>query len=181
MSAPKALLSDTKLVCQFPDESLISIGGQGPTQTQWPKHPLTGWGRGKQFHWTEVNPGAASHGTSRTFNLLRKTAPEMFMGMGFTDREKHQERESPAQHVYSPAPDSELQPLPFILRPTQCGSPSPLSSGHEWDCLSRDWTSLQMLGVQERLQVKLQARFISLRMKAEQTSPAGHGQAQHPP
>ena len=57
------------------------------------------------------------------------------MGMGFTDREEHQERESPAQHVYSPAPDSELQPLPFILRPTQCGSPSPLSSGHEWDCL----------------------------------------------
>ena len=52
VSAPKALLSDTKLVCQFPDESLISIGGQGPTQTQWPKHPLTGWGQGKRFHWT---------------------------------------------------------------------------------------------------------------------------------
>lgn len=38
-----------------------------------------------------------------------------------------------------------------------------------------------MLGMQEGLQVKLQAWFISLRLKAEQTSPACQGQAQHPP
>lgn len=41
--------------------------------------------------------------------------------------------------------------------------------------------SLQMLGVQEGWQVKLQAQFISSRLKAEKTSPAALGRALRPP
>ena len=118
--------------------------------------------------------------TRLSFNLLRRTTPEMFMGTGFANRDEHQERENPTQ-FYSPAPDSAPQPLLFILRPTRHGSPSPLSSGHGWDCLSRDWSLPSDVRKQEGLQVKLQAWFISLRLKAEQTSPAGQSQAQHPP
>lgn len=45
--------------------------------------------------------------------------------------------------------------------------------GLEWDLQP----SFQLLDVQEGLQVKLQFWFISSRLKAEQTSPAGCGQA----
>ena len=118
--------------------------------------------------------------TSLSFNLLRRMTPEMFMGTGFTYRDEHQERENPTQH-------SIVQPLTQRSNPCFSSSGQP-NMGH-LSLVFRAWTglsesglepSLQMLGMQEGLQVKLQAWFISLRLKAEQTSPAGQGQAQHP-
>lgn len=95
--------------------------------------------------------------TSLNFNLLRRMTPEMFMGTGFTYRDEHQERENPTQH-------SIVQPLTQRSNPCFSSSGQP-NMGHPHPCLQgMDGTvwvgigaSLQMLGMQEGLQVKLQA------------------------
>lgn len=124
-------LSAIKIVCQLMDELPISENGQVPTQSHWT-------GAGKMAPQTWLHIGAASHGVSLAFNLLRRTAPETFVRMDFTNREEHQEREHPTQHVYSPT--STQSSSPCLSSPGQAGSPSALSLRHRWDCLSRGWS-----------------------------------------
>ena len=110
------MLGAIKLACQLTAEFTINKGGQVPTRAHWPELPAIGQVQGKLLRWTLINTGASSYRGSLAFNLLT-TALKMFMGMNFTNREEPQERASPTQHVFSPSPNPEIQPLPFILRP----------------------------------------------------------------
>lgn len=93
---------------------------------------------------------------------------------------EHQEKRKPHAACLQPNPDPELQPLPFIPRPTwvTLGLVFKAQMGLSESGLE---LSLQMLGVREGWQVKLRAQFISSRLKAEKTSPAALSRALSPP